>query len=104
MAAIMSLVCVSSANPDEIGSFFVTVSDVEPFISHIETLVGSLDDSNPEKQHFRALAGLAKAVTNLYNRVSRFSYDIPYANVRKDLIKSLSEYRRVFLSLRRHST
>ena len=51
------------------------------------------------KQHFRALAGLAKAATNLYNRVSRFSHDIPCANVRKDLINLLYKYRRVSLSL-----
>ena len=74
-------------------SFFVAVSDVEPFISHADALVDALEDSNPEKQSFRLLVRLARATTLLYYRGDApvgFAYDI-----RTRLIRLLHAYRYV---------
>ena len=66
MSALTSLIRLSMSNRQKITSFFVAVSDVEPFISHADALVDALEDSNPEKQSFRLLVGLARAITLLY--------------------------------------
>ena len=74
-------------------SFFVAVSDMEPFISHADALVDALQDSNPEKQDFRVLVGLARATTLLYGRdgvPDGFAHDI-----RSRLIRLLHAYRYV---------
>ena len=73
--------------------FFVAVSDVEPFISHADGLVDALEDSNPEKQDFRALVGLARATTLLYEPTvvpDGLAHDI-----RSRLIRLLHAYRYV---------
>ena len=74
-------------------SFFVAVSDVEPFISHADALVDALEDSNPEKQDFRALVGLARATTLLYwwNGIPD---DLAH-DIRSRLIRLLHAYRYV---------
>ena len=58
MSALTSLIRLST---QKMTRFFVTVSDVEPFISHADALVDALEDSNPEKQDFRLFVGLANA-------------------------------------------
>ena len=46
MSALTSLIRLSA---QKMTTFFVAVSDVEPFISHADGLVDALEDSNPEK-------------------------------------------------------
>ena len=90
MSALTSLIRLST---QEMTPFFVAVSDVEPFISHADALVDALEDSNPEKQWFRVLVGLAKATTLLYHRddvPDGFAHDI-----RSRLIRLLHAYRYV---------
>ena len=93
MAALTSLICISSTSTFEITLFFVVASEVEPFISHVDTLVGTLEDSNSEKQFFRALVGLARATTLLFRPEERhvpadFTHDI-----RTRMIQLLHVYR-----------
>ena len=93
MSALTSLIRLSTSSGQEMTSFFVAVSDVEPFISHADALVDALEDSNPEKQDLRALVGLARATTNLYRRddvPEGFAHDI-----RSRLIRLLHAYRYV---------
>ena len=88
MSALTSLIRLSM---QEMTSFFVAVSEVEPFISHADALVDALEDSNPEKQGFRALVGLARATTLLYRRD-----DVPDGlahDIRSRLIRLLHAYR-----------
>ena len=92
MSALTSLIRLST---QENTSFFVAVSDVEPFISHVDALVDTLEDSNPEKQHFRLLVGLAKAITYLYKR-SRVPVGFAH-DIRLRLIRLLRAYRYVLL-------
>ena len=91
MAALTSLIRLSSASTIPIAPFFVAVSDVEPFISHMDALVDVLNDSNPEKQHFRALIGLARATFLLYQR-DEVSDDF-VRDIREQLIKLIRTYR-----------
>ena len=93
MSALTSLIRLSMSNRQKITSFFVAVSDVEPFISHADALVDALEGSNPEKQWFRALVGLARATTLFYERdgvPEGFAHDI-----RSRLIRLLHAYRYV---------
>ena len=93
MSALTSLIRLSMSRGLEMTSFFVAVSDVEPFISHMDALVDTLEDSNPEKQGFRALVGLARATTLLYRRD-----DVPDGlahDIRSRLIRLLHAYRYV---------
>ena len=79
-----------------IAPFFIAVSEVEPIISHAEAHVDVLEDSNPEKKCFRALVGLARATTLLYQRNEApdgFTHDI-----REGLIQLLHAYRYVLPS------
>ena len=90
MSALTSLIRLSA---QKMSTFFVAVSDVEPFISHADGLVDALEDSNPEKQDFRALVGLARATTLLYRRD-----DVPDGlahDIRSRLIRLLHAYRYV---------
>ena len=90
MSALTSLIRLSTKR---MATFFVAVSDVEPFISHADTLVDALEDSNPEKQGFRALVGLARATTLLYWR-----HDVPDGlahDIWSRLIRLLHAYRYV---------
>ena len=92
MSALTSLINLSTTTIWT-GSFYVAVSEVEPFISHADALVNALEDSNPEKQCFRLLIGLAKATTLLYRR-----HDVPDGlahDVRSRLIRLLHAYRYV---------
>ena len=66
MSALTSLARLSTM--DLTAAFFVAVSEVEPIISHVDALVNALEDSNPEKQYFQVLAGLARATILLYWR------------------------------------
>ena len=89
MSALTSLIRLSA---QKMSTFFVAVSDVEPFISHADALVDALEDSNPEKQCFRILVGLAK-VTIFYHRD-----DVPDGlahDIRSRLIRLLHAYRYV---------
>ena len=93
MSALTSLIRLSAPGGISMTSFFVAVSDVEPFISHADGLVDALEDSNPEKQSFRALVGLARATTYFYWR-----YDVPDGlahDIRSRLIRLLHAYRYV---------
>ena len=93
MSALMSLIRLSTSIGQDMTPFFVAVSDVEPFISHADALVDALEDSNPEKQPFRALVGLARASTLLYCR-----NDVPDGlahDIRSRLIRLLHAYRYV---------
>ena len=94
MSALTSLIHLSTAN--WIDMFFVAVSEVEPFIQHVDVLVDALEDSNPEKKHFRALVGLAKAASLLYQRD-----EVPDGltlDIRSRLIRLLCAYRYVLPS------
>ena len=91
MSALTSLIRLSAHQMTIM--FFVSVSDVEPFISHADALVDALEDSNPEKQQFRLLVGLARASTFLYWR-----YDVPHGfahDIRSRMIRLLHAYRYV---------
>ena len=91
MSALTSLIRLATSSRPEMTSFFVAVSEVEPFISHADALVDALEDSNPEKRCFRMLVGLAKATTYLYERndvPDGFAHDI-----RSRLIQLLRAYR-----------
>ena len=93
MSALKSLIRLATSSGQEMTSFFVAVSDVEPFISHADALVDALEDSNPEKQGFRALVGLARATTLLYRRD-----DVPDGlahDIRSRLIRLRHAYRYV---------
>ena len=93
MSALTSLIRLSTTSGLEMTSFFVAVSDVEPFTSHADGLVDALEDSNPEKQCFRLLVGLARTTTLLYRRD-----DVPDGvthDIRSDLIRLLQAYRYV---------
>ena len=93
MSALTSLIRLTASSGRAMTSFFVAVSDVEPFISHADALVDALEDSNPEKQGFRALVGLARATALLYQRTDvsdGFAHD-----VRSLLIRLLHAYRYV---------
>ena len=96
MSALTSLIRLSATTGAEwasISPFFVAVSDVESFISHADALVDALEDSDPEKQCFRALVGLARATTLLYERD-----DVPDGlahDIRSRLIRLLHAYRYV---------
>ena len=95
MSALTSLINLSTTTIWT-GSFYVAVSEVEPFISHVDALVNALDDSNPEKQCFRALVGLARAASLLYRRdevPEGFAYDN-----RSRLIQMVHAYRYVLPS------
>ena len=91
MSALTSLIRLSASFTRTISPIIAAVSETEPFISHANALVDSLEDSNPEKQYFRALAGLAKATTLLCwqkeapNGLAR--------DIRKRFIKLLHLYR-----------
>ena len=93
MSALTSLIRLSA---QEMASFFVAVSDVEPFISHADALVDALEDSNPEKQYFQVLAGLARATILLYWRVV-FQVGLAY-EIRARHVQLLHAYRYVLLS------
>lgn len=96
MSALTSLIRLTTTNACEAGSFIIAASDVDPFISHADALVATLEDSNPEKQHFRALVGLARATILIYDRKK-----VPsgFANgVGERLITLLRAYRYVFLT------
>ena len=93
MSALTSLIRLSTSPGLRMTSFFVAVSEVEPFISHADALVDALEDSNPEKQDFRLLIGLARATTLLYRRD-----DVPDGlahDIRSRLIRLLHAYRYV---------
>ena len=93
MSALTSLIRLSTSPGLRMTSFFVAVSDVEPFISHANALVDALEDSNSEKHQFRLLVGLAKATTLLYWR-----NDVPDGlahDIRSRLIRLLHAYRYV---------
>ena len=96
MSALASLIRLSMAGGfwwTSITPFFVAVSEVEPVTSHADALVDALEDSNPEKQCFRLLVGLARATTNLYWR-----NDVPNGlahDIRSRLIRLLHAYRYV---------
>ena len=93
MSALTSLIRLATSSRPEMTSFFVAVSEVEPFISHADALVDALEDSNPEKQGFRALVGLARATTLLYGR-----NDVPVGfahGIRSRLTRLLHAYRYV---------
>ena len=96
MSALTSLVRLSTGDGlNMIASFFIAVSEVEPVLSHVDTLVDALGDSDPEKQYFRTLAGLARATTFRYRRE-----DVPCGfmrSIRGRLIQLLDEYRYVTL-------
>ena len=92
MSALTSLIHLSTA--ECISPFFVAVSEIHPFISHAEALVDALADSDPNKKYFRALVGLARATSYLYEHEQvpiGFSFGI-----RSRLIELLREYRCVF--------
>ena len=94
MSALTSLIRLSALSGLDMEPFFVAVSDVEPFISHADALVDALEDSNPEKQCFRLLVGLAKATILFYER----PYDVPVGfahDIRSRLIRLLHAYRYV---------
>ena len=93
MSALTSLIRLSTSNEQEMTSFFVAVSDVEPFISHADDLVDALEDSNPEKQDFRALVGLARA-TNLLYELTVVPDGLTH-DIRSRLIRLLHAYRYV---------
>ena len=99
MSALTSVIRLSSsAGPrwSSIAPFFVAVSEVESFISHADALVDALEDSDPEKQYFRALVGLARAATLFYERS-----DVPDGsahNIWSRLIRLLHAYRYVLPS------
>ena len=91
MSALTSFINISTAG--WIGSFYVAVSEVEPIISHANALVDALEDSNPEKQDFRVLVGLARATTLFYEPTvvpDGLAHDI-----RSRLIQLLHAYRYV---------
>ena len=93
MSALTSLIRLSASSRQEMTSFFVAVSDMEPFISHADALVDALEDSNPEKQGFRVLVGLARAAALLYEPTvipDGLAHDI-----RSRLIRLLHAYRYV---------
>ena len=98
MSAMTSLIRLSTRSVlflSTIEKLISAVSEVtsEPFIYHVDALVDALEDSNPEKQCFRALVGLARATTLLYRRD-----DVPYGvthDIRSDLIRLLQAYRYV---------
>ena len=93
MSALTSLIRLATSSGPEMISFFVAVSDVEPFISHVDALVDALEDSNQEKQPFRALVGLARAITLLC-----YQDDVPDGlthDIRSRLIRLLHAYRYV---------
>ena len=93
MSALTSLIRLATSRGHKMTMFFVAVSDVEPFISHADALVDALEDSNPEKQCFRALVRLARATTLLYERD-----DVPDGlthDIRPRLIRLLHAYRYV---------
>ena len=93
MSALTSLIRLSASSRHEMTPFFVAMSDVEPIISHADALVDALEDSNPEKQCFRLLVGLAKATTLFYKPTVvpvGFAHDI-----RSRLIRLLRAYRYV---------
>ena len=95
MSALTSLINLSGRAL--VAPFYVAVSEVEPFIAHADALVDALDDSNPEKQCFRALVGLARAAGLLYQRrevPDRFVRDI-----RSRLIQMVHAYRYALPSL-----
>ena len=91
MAALTSLIHLFSSNTEQMGAFFIALSDVEPFISHAGALVDTLEKSNPEKQYFRALVDLARATSVLYVREEKLD-DFIYG-VRARLVKLLHAYR-----------
>ena len=96
MSALTSLIRLSTSTGLQMTRFFIAVSDVEPFISHADALVDALEDSNPEKESFRALVGLARATTLFYGRgdvPNGFAHDI-----RSRLIRLLHAYRYVLPS------
>ena len=98
MSALTSLINLSMGTGSywTIAPFFIAVSEVEPFISHVDALVDALEDSNPEKKHFRALVELARATTLLYDRNKipvSFALDI-----RTRFTQLLNTYRYVLLS------
>ena len=93
MSALTSLTRLVTSSVLGMASFFVAVSEVEPFISHADALVDALEDSNPEKQGFRALVGLARATTLLH-----WQHDVPDGlahDIRSRLIRLLHAYRYV---------
>ena len=99
MSAMTSLIRLSTRSVlflSTIEKLISAVSEVtsEPFIYHVDALVDALEDSNPEKQCFRALVGLAPRATSfLYRRD-----DIPDGlahDIRSRLIRLLRVYRYV---------
>ena len=96
MSALTSLIRLVTSSGQEMTSFFVAVSDVEPFISHADALVDALEDSNPEKKYFRALVELARATTLLYDRNK---IPVSFAlEIRTRFTQLLNTYRYVLLS------
>lgn len=95
MTALTSLIHLSVMQRTATGKFIflAAVTDVEPLISHINALIDDLEDSNEEKQVFRALVGLARATALLHQRPEipdGFAQDI-----RERLIKLLRAYKYV---------
>ena len=92
MSALTSLICLSVSYTYTISPIITAASEIEPFISHANALVDSLEDSNPEKQYFRALAGLAKATTLLVWKKEVPNYCFAH-DIRKRFIKLLHSYK-----------
>ena len=105
MSALTSLIRLSTSRGfwwTSIASFFIAVSEVEPLISHVDALVDALEDSNPEKQCFRILVGLAKAVILSCHRTRNNVSDGFAHDIRSRLIRLLRAYRYVlFLMLKK---
>lgn len=92
MAALMSLIKVSATNSYYTLSFYIAVSEVEPFIPHVDAIVNNLDDSNPEKLYFRAMVSLARATTLYYWKELPDGF---VCVIRSRLIRLLFAYRYV---------
>ena len=89
MSALASLINIFK--PNWFSPFFAAVSRKEPFISHADALVDALEETNPEKQCFRVLVGLARATTHLY-----FREEVPDGfaqDIRSRLVRLLHAYR-----------
>ena len=102
MAALTSFIRLSTEHSFWIGTFFVSVAEVEPFVSHVDALVDTLEDSNHEKKYFRALVSLARATSLLYVRE-----EVPTGfalGIRERLKNSLHAYTYVLLTLRAQGT
>ena len=80
---------------DRTTPFFVAITKAGPLLSDIDAAVEALEDNKPEKHHFRALVGLAKASVTTH-RLEPETSELFIRRLWQRLVETLHVYRCVY--------